>query len=100
MSDAINQVGVESETAVTSSAVVSLTIPTDQNPSHMLLHVADGTIRWTADGTTPTAIVGMPVAAGAYIDWVDTEHNYTGAINQLQLIAESDAAVINVAYFD
>ncbi len=98
--EALNQVGVQNDLAV-SSAAVTLTIPTDTSPGHMLLHVGDGAIRWTADGTTPTTAIGMPVVAGSYVDWTDPETDYRGMIQQFSAIIDGATdAVLNVAFFD
>jgi hypothetical protein len=49
-------------------------------------------IRWRDDGTNPTASVGMPVSAGAYL-------NYDGDFNRIKFIEQTASAKINVSYY-
>jgi hypothetical protein len=49
-------------------------------------------IRWRDDGVSPTASVGMPVAAGAYL-------NYDGDFNRIKFIEQTASAKINVSYY-
>tara|TARA_R110000868_G_scaffold195864_1_gene441671 strand:- start:552 stop:734 length:183 start_codon:yes stop_codon:yes gene_type:complete len=49
-------------------------------------------VRWRDDGTNPTASVGMPVAAGSYL-------NYDGDLKQIRFIQQTASAELNVSYF-
>lgn len=49
-------------------------------------------IRWRDDGTDPTASVGMPVTAGAYL-------SYDGDLNRIKFIQQSASAKINVSFY-
>lgn len=49
-------------------------------------------VRWRDDGTNPTASVGMPIAAGAYL-------NYDGDLNRVKFIEQTASAKLNVSYY-
>lgn len=49
-------------------------------------------VRWRDDGTNPTASVGMPIAAGAYL-------NYDGDFNRVKFIEQTASAKLNVSYY-
>jgi hypothetical protein len=49
-------------------------------------------VRWRDDGTDPTASVGMPITAGAYL-------SYDGDLNRIRFIQQSASAKINVSYY-
>ena len=49
-------------------------------------------VRWLDDGTNPTASVGMPIAAGAYL-------NYDGDLNRVKFIEQTASAKLNVSYY-
>jgi len=49
-------------------------------------------VRWRDDGTSPTASVGMPIAAGAYL-------NYDGDLNRVKFIEQTASAKLNVSYY-
>lgn len=61
--------------------------------SMVLVVVEGGSVRWRDDGVDPTASVGMPVYAGASM-------NYEGPLSQLKFISSSGAPVINVTYYN
>jgi hypothetical protein len=50
-------------------------------------------VRWRDDGTAPTASVGMPMLA------TDSALEYSGTLIDLQFIAETDGAILNVSYY-
>lgn len=49
-------------------------------------------VRWLDDGANPTASVGMPIAAGAYL-------NYDGDLNRVKFIEQTASAKLNVSYY-
>lgn len=49
-------------------------------------------IRWRDDGVDPTASVGMPLAAGATLQ-------YTGKFSALKMIETSASAKVNITYY-
>lgn len=49
-------------------------------------------VRWRDDGTAPTASVGMPIAAGAYL-------NYDGDLNRVKFIEQTASAKLNISYY-
>ena len=49
-------------------------------------------VRWRDDGGTPTATVGMVLAAGG-------EMNYTGDLTKIVFIETSASAELNVSYY-
>ena len=49
-------------------------------------------VRWRDDGTDPTASVGMPIAAGAYL-------NYDGDLNRVKFIEQTASAKLNISYY-
>lgn len=66
---------------------------TSGGPSMVLLQATGQHIRWTDDGTTPTATVGMLLYAGG------DPYPFTGNLAQLQLIQVAATAVLNVSYY-
>lgn len=49
-------------------------------------------VRWRDDGTDPTASVGMPIAANAYL-------NYDGDLKRIKFIEQTASAKLNVSYY-
>ena len=65
---------------------------------HALIYVEGAPIRFRADGTAPTASVGMYVAAGDYIDW--TEFNSQSLMARASFIrVGGTSATLRVQYF-
>ena len=50
-------------------------------------------IRWRADGTTPTAAIGMPVAVGSSVVFSFQQ------LSLLQLIAQVAGAALDITYY-
>lgn len=73
-----------------SSATGLGTIP--QGATLALITPETQSIRWRDDGTNPTASVGMPVTAGAYL-------SYDGDLNRIKFIEQSASAKINVSFY-
>ena len=57
-----------------------------------LINIQDQAVRWRDDGTSPTASVGMPIAAGG-------ELSYSGTLSKIELIEVVAGAEANIAYF-
>lgn len=49
-------------------------------------------VRWRDDGVAPTATVGMPLAAGATLQ-------YDGDLSQVQFIEQTGGAKLNITYY-
>ena len=97
----INQTG--QQTLTVSTTAVSLTLPTGvgAKPKHALIYVGNANVRWIAEGTTPTSTLGMPVAAGSYISWLEPGFNYYGMISRVQFIRDDATdATLEIFYFD
>lgn len=80
------------------SAATGLTVPQkDLNglackPSIAIITAETQAVRWRDDDTAPTASVGMPLAAGATLQ-------YDGDLTKIQFIEQSASAKINVTYY-
>lgn len=72
------------------SAATGLTPP--QGATMALIVAETQGVRWCDDGTNPTASVGMPIAAGAYL-------NYDGDLNRVKFIEQTAGAKLNVSYY-
>lgn len=72
------------------SAATALTVPAGATMA-LIAPLTQG-VRWRDDGTNPTASVGMPVAAGSYL-------NYDGDLKQIRFIQQTASAELNVSYF-
>jgi hypothetical protein len=73
-----------------SSATGLGTIP--QGATMALIVAETQGVRWRDDGTDPTASVGMPIAAGAYL-------NYDGDLKRIKFIEQTASAKLNVSYY-
>lgn len=84
------------------NAAKSLTLPTTPNlwPSHCLIQVNTQAIRFTTDGTAPTATKGIHVPAGGQISFMDANFDYREMIRALQIIEEVASATVDVLYFN
>lgn len=80
------------------SASTGLTVPTvDVNglackPSIAIITAETQGVRWRDDGTAPTASVGMPLAAGATLQ-------YDGDLTQIRFIEQALSAKLNITYY-
>ena len=72
------------------SAAAGLTPP--QGATMALIVPETQGVRWRDDGTNPTASVGMPIAAGAYL-------NYDGDLNRVKFIEQTASAKLNISYY-
>lgn len=57
-----------------------------------LITVTGAAARWTDDGSTPTATVGVPLA-------VDINFWYNGSLSAFQIIQVTTTAILNVSYY-
>lgn len=80
------------------STATGLTVPQkDLNglackPSIAIITAETQAVRWRDDDTAPTASVGMPLAAGATLQ-------YDGDLAKIKFIEQSASAKINVTYY-
>lgn len=82
----------------TLSSATGLTVPqTDLNglackPTLAIITAETQAVRWRDDDTAPTASVGMPLAAGATLQ-------YDGDLTKIQFIEQTASAKINISYY-
>lgn len=82
--------GYQQIASATLAAATHLTVPSG---SRWALIVAEAqNVRWTDDGTTPTASVGMLLASGQTLQ-------YGGDLAKIQFIAATAGAILNVSYY-
>jgi hypothetical protein len=72
------------------SGATGLTVP--QGATMAVITPLTQGVRWRDDGTAPTASVGMPLAAGAYM-------NYDGDLNRVKFIEQTASAELNISYY-
>lgn len=90
------RLGYQQITSLSSAA--SLTVPqTDLNglackPTLAIITAETQAVRWRDDDTAPTASIGMPLAAGATLQ-------YDGDLTKIQFIEQTASAKINVTYY-
>ena len=81
-------VGYEQVTSL--SAATGLTVP---GGAKMAIIVPESqAVRWKDLGTDPTASVGMPLAAGDYLE-------YEGDLDNITFIEQASGAKLNVSYY-
>lgn len=100
MSVSIQSIGHQQLTVSTSA--LSLTLPTGKIPTHALIQCgATNGVRWRADGTDPTASVGIALAADGVLDLTDPGASYSSLIRALRFIRSGDAdATLDIEYFE
>ncbi len=80
------------------TAATKLTLPTLTGAlagfvvTYVIIQCSAFTCRWRDDGTAPTAIIGMNLAAGGELD-------YTGDPSTIQFINNSGACVLDVSFY-
>ena len=90
------RLGYQQITSLSSAA--SLTVPqTDLNglackPTLAIITAETQAVRWRDDDTAPTASVGMPLAAGATLQ-------YDGDLTKIKFIEQLSGAKLNVSYY-
>lgn len=72
------------------SSAVGLTVP--DGADRALIQAVTQDVRWRDDGTSPTASVGMVLAA-------DTMLEYAGDLSTFEAIETSASSEVNVTYF-
>lgn len=72
-------------------ASTALTVPSGAN--YALVVCTGQTVRWRADGTDPTASIGMPLLVGQSL-WFDAS-----SISVVEFIETTPSAVLNVNYY-
>jgi hypothetical protein len=96
----INSLGHQQLTV--SSAAVGLTMPTaSARPRHAIFSVGNtGPVNWRADGTSPTAAIGVYVPALGYMFCLEPEEDYFGFLNTIKFIRIAGADVlVDIEYF-
>ena len=95
---AFTQTGHQAVASVATST--GLTIPTGIRASHAIIqNNTANSFRWRADGTAPTATVGIVCAASATVEFMDPMVDYTGLLTQFKAIAVGTDTSLNVSYF-
>jgi hypothetical protein len=90
------RLGYQQITSLSSAA--GLTVPqTDLNglackPTLAIITAETQAVRWRDDDTAPTASVGMPLAAGATLQ-------YDGDLTKIQFIEQTASARLNISYY-
>jgi hypothetical protein len=80
------------------AAATSLTVPRiDLNglacvPSLAIITVETQAVRWRDDDVAPTTSIGMPLAAGATLQ-------YDGDMTKIQFIEQTAGAKLNITYY-
>lgn len=80
------------------SSATGLTVPqTDLNglackPTLAIITAETQAVRWRDDETAPTASVGMPLAAGATLQ-------YDGDLTKIKFIEQTASAKLNISYY-
>lgn len=82
----------------TLTAATGLTIPVTSpsglsvRPSIAIITPETQGVRWRDDGVDPTAAIGMPLAAGATLQ-------YDGDLTKIKFIEQVASAKINITYY-
>ena len=95
----IIQSGVQNALSVTTGAAVGLTMPSGPHSSHAIIQVVANSVRWRADGTAPTASIGVLVPAGANIEFMDGTLEHHNILDRIKFIGISGTATLEVAFF-
>ena len=91
-----NALGYQQITSL--STVAGLTLPTKNangssvSPVLAVIIAEAQAVRWRDDGVDPTASVGMPLAAGATLE-------YDGDLARIRFIEQATGAKLNVSYY-
>lgn len=72
------------------SSATALTVPTGARLAVVMVETQ--AVRWSDDGTDPTASSGMPIAAGG--GWI-----FDSNLSALKFIEQVSGAVMNVSYY-
>lgn len=91
-----SQLGYQQITSL--SSATSLTVPQKDinglsgSPRIAIITPETQGVRWRDDGVAPTATVGMPLAAGATLQ-------YDGDLTKIQFIEQTASAKLNITYY-
>jgi hypothetical protein len=88
----VRPAGLQQISAATLATAQPLTAPTIDRVNIAMIQAEGGALRYTDDGTTPTATVGMLINQGETIP-------YQGDLTKLQLIRKDAAASANINYY-
>ena len=97
--EAIQSVGHQQLTV--STTALNLTKPSGTRPRRVLIQcgATNGT-RWRADGTDPTASIGIALAADQMLDLTDPMGDYAAFIDKVKFIRSGGAdATLDIEYF-
>jgi len=84
---------------VVSSTAVGLTVPTGKQPHRALIYVGADDVRWRADGTVPTASIGVLVGDGNYLDLTAPGGDFAQLITNIRFIRVTTDATLDIEYF-
>lgn len=95
---AVNSAGHQQLTV--SSTGVGVTMPTaNGKPGHATLYFG-GEVRWRADGTDPTAAIGILQQAGSYLQLQEPDEHYFGFLTRLRFIRTGGTDVlVDIEFF-
>ena len=71
-------------------------------PSHAIIVIGSQPIRWRADGTEPTASMGILQDANSRMDWMNPQADYRGLIANVYFVRDSTAtgdSILECAFF-
>jgi hypothetical protein len=91
-----SQLGYQQITSL--SSATGLTIPQQDlnglagSPRIAIITAEAQGVRWRDDGVAPTATVGMPLAAGATLQ-------YDGDLTKIKFIEQTASAKLNISYY-
>lgn len=90
-----NCLGYQQIAAASTTAATKLTVPANRlgiKPTWCLIQAETQALRYRDDGVAPTTSVGQLIPAGATLE-------YTGDINNIQLINATAGAIANITYY-
>jgi hypothetical protein len=88
----VKPAGLQQIAAATLATAQTLTAPAVDRANGALIQADGGALRYTDDGTTPTATVGMLISANETVE-------YRGDLSKLQLIRKDATASANINYY-
>lgn len=80
------------EALAVSSTAVGFTVATADHAKRAIVRVESNSVRWRADGTNPTATVGMPLEVGDELVVWGTD------IHTIKFIRQSADATLSVSF--
>jgi hypothetical protein len=91
-------VGGEQLTVPTTRAGGLSSLPAEA--THAIIAFSSAGIRWFADGQVPTTTVGIPQAAGGYLEWMEPSVIYRSLLTDIRFISTgAGAAILDIQYF-